>query len=76
MEFQKLWLGNIFLISDINQNFQKLNSDFSEIQKFFRNWILKFKTISHIQNIQGTELMSDVHYIFFKTSLSDAIAKL
>ena len=30
MEFQKLSRGNIFLISDINQNFQKLNSDFSE----------------------------------------------
>ena len=32
MEFQKLSRVNIFLISDINQNFQKLNFDFSEIE--------------------------------------------
>ena len=42
MEFQKLSRVNIFLISDINQNFQKLNYDFSETEF----WNLKHR-ISH-----------------------------
>ena len=70
MEFQKLSRGNIFLISDINQNFQKLNSDFSESEF----WNLKQNFTLKIFIEKNYSLMFIIY--IFKTSISDATAKL